>query len=153
MGILRTIGEFLGLIPVNEVVLPPSPGYGSDLWCENDLDDNCTELDENDSRIVRQALFRRFKTPRGTLIDDPSYGLDVASILNKGLTNGELRDAVSMIQNESIKDDRVKQCTVDAAQVSANTLMVSLSLTLVDSTEPFPLVMNLVDGELLLSEM
>jgi hypothetical protein len=153
MSLLDDINSQLALIPASGASASATIAYGSDLWCVDDLDDNCTELFEDDPRIISQALYRRFKTPRGALIDDSSYGLDVGSVLNKGLTQSDLYDAAAMIRNEALKDDRIVSCDVEVLQFSASTLQVTLSLVIADPEQSFTLVMACTDGELLLQEI
>ena len=48
------------------VATPREPyGYGSDVSCGTDLDEDMKELDGFDPLVMKQAILRRLDTPRG----------------------------------------------------------------------------------------
>jgi hypothetical protein len=80
-------------------------GYGHDLSCTTDLDPSMLEVDG--LQCLSQALFRRIITPRGTLIDDPNYGVDLTGYLNDDLGPADLARIGASVDAEFAKDERV----------------------------------------------
>ena len=78
---------------------------GQDLSCIEDLDESMSEV--SGLRCLAEALARRITTPRGRLIDDPNYGIDVADWLEDDLTDAELGQVAAQIDGEIGKDERV----------------------------------------------
>ncbi len=56
---------------------------------------------------VAEALLRRFTTPRGRLIDDPNYGLDIPSYIGTAQTSASLSKLARQANAEAAKDERV----------------------------------------------
>jgi hypothetical protein len=109
------------------VAVPVAPfGYGTDLWCELDLDANLTELDPNSTLCLAQALLHRLSTRRGDLPDDLEYGRDLRELLSKGLTAGGLRAEASQYAGECTKDDRIESASLTITQVSLKELNVEI---------------------------
>lgn len=102
--------------------------FGSDLSCTDDLDPNARELDGE--QLVAEAIYRRLTTPRGALIDDPDYGLDVRSFLHKALTPSELQSIAGRIRTELLKDETIDdvQSSVTAA-AGGQEIFVNLIVT------------------------
>lgn len=97
---------------VPEVVLTPSTDpYGRDLAGVSDIDELFIEVEGDDAMV--QALARRLITPRGTLIDDDDYGMDLRSYLSRKLTEPELAALPSSVANELRKDDAVIDVTCE----------------------------------------
>ena len=116
------------------VDVPAEPhGYGRDLSCVTDITSTCDEVDPESARGVAEAVARRYLTPRGGLIDDPDYGLDLRGLCNKGITYTELRALADQAQMEAAKDDRVDHATVslDYDEIE-RTLTVNVQLACVD---------------------
>ena len=86
--------------------------YGSDLAGTDDLDPFMTELDGTDVLVVAQAIYRRLTTAKGSLIEDPDYGLDVRAFLRKAMTPAYLASIPGQIENEITKDDRITNVVV-----------------------------------------
>lgn len=104
-----------GLAEVGRLVdAPVEPfGWGSDLACDRDLAEGMEEVDGFSQRALAEALLRRLDCPRGRLPDDPTYGMDLASYVNRGVTQAELIGLAGEIRNELTKDDRVDAVTVE----------------------------------------
>ena len=64
-------------------------------------------LDGFDPLVMKQAILRRLDTPRGSLPDDPSYGISLRSMLNAGADPERIASFGGIIRNEVCKDDRV----------------------------------------------
>lgn len=67
------------------------------------------------ARGLGQALGRRLITPRGTLLDDPSYGFDVRSAINSSLTPTQTAALELSIATELVADERVETADVSVA--------------------------------------
>lgn len=114
--------------------------FGSDLSCTDDLDPGAKEVSGEDA--LAQALYRRLTTPRGQLIDDPDYGLDIQSFLHRGITAGELRGIEGAIRAEVLKDDRVANFTAKATTSDGGASM-EVNLVITTGTGPFRLIFQL----------
>lgn len=87
---------------------PTAPyGFGRDLSCVTDVTETLAEVLPDSPLGIAQAAARRLTTARGTLPDDPGYGIDVRGFLNRGLTFAELRAAEGQARNELVQDDRI----------------------------------------------
>lgn len=104
-------------------------GYGRDLSCVTDVTDNLDEVDPESPQGIAESSMRRLISPRGSLYEDPDYGLDLRSICNKGVTYEELREIADQARAEVKKDDRVEdaQVTLDYDDLSS-TLSVEVLL-------------------------
>lgn len=111
--------------------------FGSDLSCGDDIDSLATELAGDSPRLVIQAIYRRLITPRGGLLDDPDYGLDLHEFLELAMVPAQLATIPGRVQVEVLKDDRVQACTVEVTHATAERLGVRISLTLADGPHAF----------------
>lgn len=98
--------------------------------------------------LVAQALYRRLITPRGTLLYDTSYGLDLSELV--GEVGPELAAAAlpGMIRNELMKDDRVSDvgATITVVTEGAETeLVIEIAAVLAESGETFSLTVGVSD--------
>jgi hypothetical protein len=127
--------------------------WGSDLSCVSDCDASFSELPANSPLIVAQAVTRRFLTPRGGLLDDQDYGLDLRGYCNRGVTQLDLRTLQTRCVAEALKDERVSSCTIDVSTTGANSLSVKARITPADpGFAPFTFVLA-VDSETALLEL
>ncbi len=86
--------------------------YGTDMFGVDDLDE--LGRDVTGVTVLRQALARRLITPRGWLLDDPNYGLDVRTYLSDSVDAAKLMQIQQSVRAELLKDQRVLTCTVVA---------------------------------------
>ncbi|MBA3841093.1 MAG: hypothetical protein H0X39_00460 [Actinobacteria bacterium] len=122
-------------------------GYGTDLACVTDLSADLAEVDPLSPSAIGQALVRRLSTARGTLIDDPNYGLDVRGFCNHGVPVKDLRDIGGAIRLELVKDDRVQDVTVTVTQPYQTGLKVVIVVVpAVIGLAPFDLTFAIADG-------
>lgn len=145
-----TIAELTAAL-TRDVDIPEGEfGFGTDLSCSTDLTPDCAEVDPFSADAVREANFRRLTTPRGSLLDDPFYGIDVASFLHEPMTLKRQAEIVGIITNELSKDDR------NDPESLAVTLTVSgLRLLGIDArgqcaAGPFSLTIAIQNGEAML---
>jgi hypothetical protein len=131
-----TAGARAALVP------QPPLGWGSDLSCVTDCDADFSELPGNSALGVAQRVARRYLTPRGGLLDDGNYGLDLRGYCNRGVTQQDLRTLQSRCVAEALKEETVASVTVNVSTTSANSLSVSAQLTPADpSIAPFAFVL------------
>lgn len=90
-------------------------------------------------RALGEALLRRLITPRGTLLDDPTFGYDIRSRLNDGLTAADLAQLRALVVAECERDERVE--TVSAAVAIVGSAL-RVTLTGRSSAGPFRLVLS-----------
>jgi hypothetical protein len=146
--VLDAIDAELALLE-REVPTPSDPttfGYGTDLSCVSDITDELTEVDPYSPLAVGEAVIRRLTTPRGTLPDDPDYGIDLRSYCNRGVTLRELRDLAGTCRSEILKDDRIEDATVTITS-SGTSLAVVVQLALAQpGVQPFTLTFAVTSG-------
>lgn len=138
------------------VDVPAAPlGYGTDLSCALDLTSTMDVVDPTGTLGLAEAIVRRLDCPRGALIDDPDYGIDLVGMLNAPTTATELRALAGAIRAEVTKDDRIDAVEVTVApSTSGETLVVQLHVTAVDpAVGDFELILALSDAGLLLEEI
>lgn len=135
--------------------IPSAPfGYGSDIWGESDLSPQMEEISET-ALVVAQYAVRRLGTPKGTLPDDPNWGIDLSTYCNRPTTWRELASLESEIESELLDDDRVDQVR---AQVSSSGDGVSLSVRLLivpedPNSKSFTLTLSVSPIEILIEEL
>lgn len=142
--------ELRALPRVADVPQPPLY-WGSDLSCVTDCDAAFSELPATGALIIAQAVVRRFLTPRGGLLDDADYGLDLRSYCNRGVTQQDLRTLQSRCVAEALKDERVLSARIDVATDLASVLSVRVLITPSDpALGPFTFVLAVSDETTLL---
>ena len=146
-----------GLDALTQVVdFPVAPfGYGSDISCDSDLSPDLAEIDGFDTLVLAQAIVRRLDCPRGALPDDPNYGIDIRSYLNRGMTDEEIRAMGGQIRNELVKDDRIDVITVKVTFVpSAKLMTIEILARPFDATlGPFTLTLSATSAVILIEEI
>jgi phage baseplate assembly protein W len=123
---------------LTRVTTTPEPphGYGRDLSCVSDISPTLDEVDGFDLLAIAQAAVRRLTTPRGSLPDDPDYGIDIRSYLNVGITAAGITQAESEIANELAKDDRLDAVSTTFT-LSNKTITLRVLATPIDSSQEF----------------
>lgn len=126
-------------------------GYGSDVSCAYDVDPGVVELDGDDTLVLAQAILRRLDTPRGSLPDDPGYGISLRSMLNGGVTSTQIASLAGRIRGEVTKDDRVLSVTVTVTpSAGMESLEVVLQVVPEDAGEPFAMTLAVTSSGVLL---
>jgi phage baseplate assembly protein W len=138
------------------LVAPPTGdlGYGGDLSCTDDLTADMAELDEHDPLLVAQSNYRRLRTPRGSLPDDPDYGFDLVELLNQGLTVRSAQEIEGQVRGELEKDDRndMSALTVTVT-LSGDLKAFDLDIRSISADAPYTLTLAVTDGGVLLKEI
>jgi hypothetical protein len=116
--------------------------YGIDLDCGEEGLSPTFELTAGRVALA-QAIAHRLQTPRGGLLDDPNFGIDVRSWLNDSGSPVRVFALRQALLAEVLKDERVQsaQARVTFAP-SGQTLTLQLSITPVDSDTPFALTLE-----------
>lgn len=137
-----------GLTRVNATPAEPY-GYGSDISCDSDVDAGMAELPGDSTLLLAQAIARRLDTPRGSLPDDPGYGISLRSMLNVGTTTTS--GIAGRIRGEIVKDDRVSTATVSVTPGTAlDSLTVVIRVTPADVGETFTMTLAVTSSATLL---
>lgn len=112
--------------------------YGTDCTATTDLDPYFTLV--SGTTVVAQSLARRLQTPPGGLLDDPDYGYDLRSWVNRDMTTRDRFELTQRVEAEVMKDERVSSVVVSLG-VTTTTITVDLAVTL-RAGETFPLVLT-----------
>lgn len=115
-----------------------SADLGSDLSGVADLDPSGAMV--SGRSCLSQAIARRLTTPRGRLIDDANYGLDLRAFLNDDLSPADLGRIKALAEAECLKDERVRAATVTFTLPASGVAVVTLVIQ--DGTGPFNLVLS-----------
>jgi len=146
-----------GQAELTRVVDPPTGdlAYGIDLSCVTDVTEALDEVDPNSPTGIAEAAIRRLTTPRGGLIDDPDYGINLTGYLNKGTTTEELRTLVGDIRNELRKDDRIDDVDATIEYIAAtNSMRVKVVFTPADpDLDTFTLTFTVDNTEALIESI
>jgi hypothetical protein len=150
MSVLSDIADMTAeLLPVEDAPTAPL-GFGRDLSCVSDVTPDFAEVGPTTALGIAQAAVRRLTTPRGQLIDDENYGLDVRAFANRGMTELELRDLSGQVRVELAKDDRVESADAQVLQ-ERSSLSISVQLTPVDpNTRAFSFTIAVTSTQVLL---
>lgn len=101
----------------------PAPDWGIDVVCSDDIDP--TFALESGTVLVAHALYRRFLTPRGTLVGDDDYGLDLRDEVGDSFDTRSVGVLRAKIVAECMKDERVQSATADVS-FAAGAIRVSI---------------------------
>lgn len=151
--IVRTAieAEIAKLTRQSSTPVPPL-GYGVDLVCVTDLDPYLAESDPNTVQSLAQDCFHRITTARLSLVDDPSYGIDIRAALNTPQSPQQIQSWSGQIASELRRDDRVVDAQVTLVFELPSTYAITILITPADpAITAFSLVVSVVDGEALLT--
>jgi hypothetical protein len=110
--------------------------FGSDLSGSFDPDPMGQQV--TGRLLLSQALVRRITTPRGRLLDDPSYGYDVSGELGDDVAPNVAGRIAANIDAEFTKDERVVSSSTVA---TFNSGVLDTTTTVTDGAGPFKLVL------------
>jgi phage baseplate assembly protein W len=136
-----------------EVPVSTAPlGYGIDIDCVTDVAEDWRETDPESPEGIAQASIRRLTTPRGSLVDEPDYGLDLRAYANRGVAVAELRGIALAAAGEVTKDDRVSSADVElSASLVTRTLDVRIRIMPADpALQEFTLTFAVTSAAVLL---
>lgn len=138
------------------VVTPAEPfGYGTDVSLASDLSVTLELVDPFATRGLTEAILRRLDCPRGALVDDPDYGIDLRANLNRGMTADAVRALAGQIRAEVEKDDRIDRATVVVTPTpTADELSIEIIATPADARAGrFTLILAVTSAEIILEEL
>lgn len=113
--------------------------YGTDISTYPDgLDPTFTPI--SGARAVAEVIARRFETPRGMLVGDPDFGLDVRGLLNEAISTESLYLWRRQMVAEVEKDERILSADVALSFDQSRSLLLA-TVTCELSSGPFTLVL------------
>lgn len=145
-----------GTISIRRIVpVTTASGWGVDLVCITDLDPALAVTDPESTATLAQAAFHRISTRRGTLPDDPDFGIDVLAFLHAPKTPQDLLAVGGQVSTELQKDDRFSDVLATATYAApTQTLTLSIRITPADpDLNTFTLIMAVTEGATLLKEI
>ncbi len=113
--------------------------YGIDMSCVRDFDPVLRDV--TGKRLLAEALVRRITTPRGMLLDDPNYGIDVRDYLSMEMTRIQAARLRAAVRAELEKDERVARASVDTSFVHSTSTLTMTILVDTDEGETLTLVL------------
>lgn len=117
--------------------------FGTDIDCAPAGLDPLFGLVDGTTALA-QAIFRRYETERGTLVDDPDYGLDVQSWIGTRVTTPQIFAWQQALANEARKDERVLRASARIA-FDAATKTLRFSVACESAEGPFTLTVAVSD--------
>lgn len=99
-------------------------------------------------QLLGLALYRRYKTPRGTLLDDLNYGLPIAQWQNAPFTRDLVASIPGQLRNEGLKDPRIDSLDITVAETTTSGVIRAITITINGvgaQGETFDLVMHVDD--------
>lgn len=121
--------------------------FGTDLSWTWDVDPAHRLV--SGAELVAQACFRRLITPRGALLDDPDYGLDLRAELSRAQTREYTASLPGRIEAELRKDPRVLAVAVEI-EALAGFGNYEIAINGTCSEGPFELVVGVAEAAILL---
>lgn len=106
-----------GFAPETIARAPSEDPLGYDVSCVDDIDPQAREVEGEE--MMAEAWARRLTTARGSLEDDPDYGLDLLDVLHRKMTTAEIAAIPGQIAGELLKDERTLDVTVKILRFDA----------------------------------
>lgn len=114
--------------------------FGQDTSCTTSLR---TGQLVSGPRLVAEALYRRFTTPRGMLRggeDEANYGLDLVGIIGSVSTKSDAAALEGRILSEAQKDERIQSVSVTVnATTSGPSTSFAIAISATTAAGPFTL--------------
>lgn len=108
--------------------------YGTDIGCGPAGIDETFSLVEGRQALI-EAIVGRLETPRGGLLDDPSYGLGVTAWVGKRADAAQLFAWGQALASEARKDDRVRQAKASLSTTPRGQLRFVLAISPLDGPD------------------
>jgi hypothetical protein len=117
----------------------PTPDFGSDVstFVAGDLDPSFNLI--TGPHVVAENIARRLSTTRGTMIDDPNFGLNLRDFLNSAMTPQQIFALQKSVEAECEKDDRVLDASAQLTYTSVAGGTLRVSVVFNTSAGPFAL--------------
>lgn len=123
--------------------------YGTDLYGGDDLDPHMRETDDAETMVL--AIWRILQTPKGTLLDDKDYGIDMVGLLSVATTApGGILAIPAMVEAaiRRAEPKRLTSCSVRVDAFDGKTLR--LAVRCIGANGPFDLVVAIDKAKALL---
>lgn len=104
----------------------PQPDFGLGWSATTDL--TMPAIMVTGFRIVAEAIIRRWLTPRGGLLEDPSYGYDLTDAIGEDIDPSDLARMSQAAAEEAQKDQRVRACYVTMGLINTGGTEPTLSV-------------------------
>lgn len=149
MTILANIQAQIALL--ERIVEPPSGalGYGVDLSCVSDLEDDMREVGPDSPEGIMQSVIRFLTTDRDSIPDAPGRGWNLRRLLNRAYTAAELEAQEGLASQEAEQDDRIASATV-TLEINTRLRSVKARVRIVPRApglRPFDFIASVTDGE------
>lgn len=108
--------------------------YGTDIGCGPAGIDETFSLVEGRQALI-EAIVGRLETPRGGLLDDPTYGLGVTAWVGKRADAAQLFAWGQALASEARKDDRVRQAKASLKPTHGGKLRFVLAISPLDGPD------------------
>jgi len=120
------------------------PFFGDDIDCGPDgLSPTFELVSERDALV--QALMHRFQTPRGSLVDDGNYGLEVQAWVGTRVSStAQLMAWRQALVNEAQKDERVLSAKAQMT-FEGQAQRLTFALAIDTATGPFTLTVAVTE--------
>lgn len=122
----------------------------NDLWCQDDVLGDFQPV--AGSLGLAQALYRRWTSDRGSLIDDPMYGTNLTDYINADVTDGDIANLLAAAYAEALKDERVIEITGTHELDDDGVLRIEFTVTWGEGPFTLTLAVSAVTVELLTVE-
>lgn len=124
-----------------------SNSFGTDLFLaissNGVMDVDPAMLECSGPQVLVQSLVMRQFTPTGSLIGAPDECLDIRKNLSKGMTLSQMQQIGATIQQQLLRDQRVKQQgTVVTATYNQATNTMTITETINSAAGPFTLTIS-----------
>jgi phage baseplate assembly protein W len=96
-------------------------------------------------QMLAQALWRRWITTRGDLLDDPDYGTNLVDYINEDIDVGTVSKIVAAAVAEAMKDERVVKVKGTGRFDETERGTLYLEFTIFDGDGPFTLTLAVTD--------
>ena len=108
--------------------------YGTDIGCGPAGIDETFSLVEGRQALI-EAIVGRLETPRGGLLDDPTYGLGVTAWVGKRADDAQIFAWEQALASEARKDDRVRQAKASLTPTAGGKLRFVLAISPLDGPD------------------
>lgn len=101
------------------------------------------------NRLLAEAAVRRLSSQRGSLLDDPNYGLPLVELLNQAATKDQIAAIPGRVRGELAKDTRLVEGSITVElipiDVSGPAKSYEVRIGMEGDDGPFELVLSVND--------
>ncbi len=112
-----------------------------DLHCIDDLMADFRTV--SGRTALAHALYRRWTSDRGSLLDDPNYGTNLTDWINEDVGTGTIPAIIAAACAEARKDQRVVDISGEGELLDSGVLMLKFEVE--DGEGPFTLTISVDD--------